>query len=162
MSGSTENRASGASEKPGRREGNLKLTTARSMLPLVQRIVDDILQLQKRLPELMPELDRLDRHRRDLAWPERARRYQIRAEVSDTEQRLEESLAELASLGLHLLDSDTGRVGFPTIVNGRRALFTWQPGDEGIDHWQFPEESTRRPIPAFWNKNEQVSLAGKS
>src|SRR5437667_10619403 len=100
MNGSTENRASGASEKPGRRETNLNLATARSMLPLVQHIIDDILQSQNRLTQLMPEQDRLDRRRRELNWPDRARRYQVRDEVADTERHLEGALAELASLGL--------------------------------------------------------------
>jgi hypothetical protein len=162
MNGSTENRAPGASEKPGRGETTLNLTTARNMLPLVQRIIDDILHDQDQLARLMPEQNRLDRHRRDLSWPERARRYQIQEEVTFTERRLEESFAELASLGLQLLDNDEGRVGFPTIVNGRRAFFCWQPGDEGIGHWQFPDDTIRRTIPASWTKSAEVSLSGKS
>jgi len=162
MNGSTENRAHGASEKPGRRETTLSLATAASMLPLVRRILDDILHDQKHLAELMPEQNRLDRHRRDLSWPERARRYQIQAEVSATEQRLQESLSELAGLGLQLLDADEGRVGFPTIVNGRRAFFSWQPGDDGIDYWQFPDETTRRSVPASWRKSNEVGLASKN
>jgi hypothetical protein len=162
MNGSAENRASGASEKPERRENNLKLATARSMLPLVERIVGDILQSQVRLTQLMPEQDRLDRRRRELDWPDRARRYQVHEEISEAERRHAEALAELASLGLQLVDSDAGRVGFPTIVNGRRAFFSWQPGDDGIAHWQFPDEAVRRAIPASWNKQEKLSLSGKN
>jgi hypothetical protein len=162
MNGSTENRAHGASEKPGRRETTLSLATAASMLPLVRRILDDILHDQKHLAGLLPEQNRLDRHRRDLSWPERARRYQIQAEVSGTEQHLQESLSELAGLGLQLLDGDEGRVGFPTIVNGRRAFFSWQPGDEGIDYWQFPDETTRRSVPASWRKATEIGLASKN
>jgi hypothetical protein len=160
MNGSTENRTPGASEKPGRKETSLNLATARSMLPLVQRIVDDILRDRNQLAQLMPEQNRLDRYRRDLGWPERARRYQVREEVTLTERRLEESFTELASLGLQLLDDNEGRVGFPTIVNGRRAFFSWKPGDEGIGYWQFPDDTIRRAIPASWTKSAEVSLSG--
>jgi hypothetical protein len=132
------------------------------MLPLVRRILDDILHDQKQLAGLLPEQNRLDRHRRDLSWPERARRYQIQAEVSSAEQHLQESLSELAGLGLQLLDADEGRVGFPTIVNGRRAFFSWQPRDERIDYWQFPDETTRRAVPVSWRKSNEVGLASKS
>jgi hypothetical protein len=161
MNGSTENRAPGASEKPGRKATTLNLTIAQNMLPLVRRIVDDILHDQDQLDRLMPEQNRLDRQRRDLSWPERARRYQVREEVSLAERRLEEAFAELASLGLQLLENYEGRVGFPTIVNGRRAFFCWQPGDEGIGYWQFPDDTIRRTIPASWTKSGEGSLSGK-
>jgi hypothetical protein len=82
--------------------------------------------------------------------------------VSAAEQHLHESLSELAGLGLQLLDADEGRVGFPTIVNGRRAFFSWQPGDERIDYWQFPDETTRRAVPVSWRKSNEVGLASKS
>jgi hypothetical protein len=159
MNESTENRLPGASEKPGPRETTLSLTTAQSMLPLVRRIVDDILQDQKNLARLMPERNRLDRQRRDLSWPERARRYQIQEEVAGCERHLEEALAELANLGLQLLDGDEGRVGFPTVVNGRRAFFSWQPNDDGIVFWQFPDEARRRKVPASWTKADPALTA---
>jgi hypothetical protein len=152
MNGSTENRTPGASEKPGRQEISLKLPVARSMIPLVKRIVDDILNNRKELALLTPEQDRLFRHRRDLSWPERARRYRLQEEVTAIERRIEEALAELASLGVQLIDGEQGRVGFQTIVNGRAAFFSWQPGDEGIDFWHFPEEMTRHAIPTSWSK----------
>jgi len=41
MSGSTENRAHGASEKPARRDRGVSLAEAGNMLPLVRRIVAD-------------------------------------------------------------------------------------------------------------------------
>ena len=162
MNGSTENRAHGASEKPGRRETTLNLPTSRSMLPLVERIVGDILSAQKSLEQLLPQQNQLERHRRELSWPERSRRYRLQDEIAGTEKHLQDALAELATLGLQLLDGEIGRVGFPTIVNGRRAFFSWQPGDDGIQFWQFPEESTRRPVPATWNKSAEPGLAKKN
>ena len=77
MSGFPGNTASNAYERPDRRETAMNLLTARRMLPLVQRIVADILSHQKSLERLQPEQERLDRQRRDLRWPQRQRRYQL-------------------------------------------------------------------------------------
>jgi hypothetical protein len=152
MNGSTENTAFGASESPEPRETVLSLGTARDMVPLVKQVVLDILHQQKVLGRLQPEQERLDRQRRELAWPERQRRYQVREEVAAAERELYGALAELQALGVSLLDIETGRVGFPTMVNERRAYFSWKPGDEGVRTWHFADETALRPIPGSWAK----------
>ncbi len=162
MSGFPGNTASNASERPDRRESAMNLLTARRMLPLVQRIVQDILNDHKTLKRLQPEQDRLDRQRRDLRWPERQRRYQLHEEITGVERHLQEAYQELQGLCLALLDEDVGRIGFPTIVNDRRAYFSWRPGEETIRFWHFAEESVCRPIPASWLKVGDISLTGKS
>jgi len=162
MNGSTGNTASNAPERPERRDTVMSLVTARRMLPLVERVVRDILDQQKILDRLNPEQDRLDRHRRDLVWLERQRRYQIREEVAVAEKHMRGALDELQGLGLALLDADTGRIGFPTIVNDRRAFFSWQPGEEAIRSWHFVEEAVCRPIPPAWLKAGEISLMGKN
>jgi hypothetical protein len=161
MNGSTENRAQDASEKPGRR-AVMNLATARGMLPLVQRVVSDVLLYQRQLAQLRPEQERLDRQRRTLVWPQRCRRYQIREEVADAERGLQEALAELAGLAVALLDPMIGRVGFPTLVDNRQAFFSWQPGEETLTYWHFPEDTTLRLIPAHWAKAANIRLTAKS
>jgi hypothetical protein len=144
--------ASGAPDKPARRNRILNLPTAQSMLPLVQRIVTDILNRQASLDRMLPELDRLDRNKRMLSWPMRQRRYQLREEISLAEQDLESAFLELGELGVELLDPLAGRVGFPTVVNERAAYFSWKPGETGILGWHFAQESKSRPIPPTWSK----------
>jgi len=162
MNGPTGNAASNASERPNRREVALNLVTSRRMLPLVQRILTDLLAYQKAAKQLLPEMDRLDRQRHDLAWPERQRRYRVREEMEQADRKIQEALGELDELGVVLLDEDAGRVGFPTIVNDRRAFFSWRMGEEGLRSWHFIEESVLRPIPPAWHKAGDISLAGKS
>jgi hypothetical protein len=160
MNGSTGNKASGASEKPEPGDVILSLSTAQRMLPLVQRIVEDVLKNERALVRLQPEQEKLFRQRRSLAWPERQRRYQIQEEIDCAERNLTEAHEEMQRLGLTLLDAEIGRVGFPTLVNDRRAFFSWQPGEEGLQSWHFAEETTCRPIPAAWMR--EISLARKS
>jgi hypothetical protein len=162
MNGSTENTAHGASEKPGRRETLFNLATAQRMLPLVRRIVADLLHQQQCLVQLLPEQDRLDRQRRTLSWPDRARRYQVQEEIAAANQHLQEALVELANLGVALVNAQDGRVGFPTVVNRRPAYFSWRAGEEELRYWHYPDESARRPIPANWVKSAHISLSPKS
>jgi hypothetical protein len=156
MSGSTGNKAFGASEKPERGTAVFSLNLAQRMLPLVERIIADILECQQKSAKLTPEQDRLQRHRRELTWPERHRRYRLEEELSAVENRRLEVVDELRELGIALLDPEQGRVGFPTIVNDRRACFSWSPSEENIRFWHFADETVRRPIPQAWLK--EISL----
>jgi hypothetical protein len=158
MSGFTEHQASDAGEKAERRPVVLNLRTARRMLPLVRRIVDDITHHQRCLAVLGPEQDRLDRGRHKLSWPQRQRRYQVHEEFAASQHHLQDALAELEVLGVALVDPDQGQVGLPTVVNGRLAFFSWKLGEATLQYWHFPGESQRRSIPASWNEVADVQL----
>ena len=157
MSGSKGFRTPDATDKSERGATNLNLKTVQRMLPLVQRIVDDILAHQQAIGRLQPEEEVLDQRKRVLAWPQRQRRYQVKEEMARADLGLHDALAELHELGVILLDNARGRVGFPTIVNDRRAYFSWYPGEDGLHSWQFADEDVTRPIPVAWLK--EISLA---
>jgi hypothetical protein len=152
MSGSTENRAPGASEKSEGQGVAFTWNVAQRMLPLVGRIAADVLQQRRSLTRMHLEKDRLDRKRRSLAWPERARRYQLDEDIAAGDQKLRELAAELESLGVVLIDPRAGQVGFPTFVNDRPAFFSWRPGEEGPLYWHFADDTERRPVPASWTR----------
>ncbi|HYV35042.1 MAG TPA: DUF2203 family protein [Gemmataceae bacterium] len=162
MNGSKGNAAFSAFEHPEGRDIVHNLNTANRMLPLVQRVVDDILADRKELCRLQPEQDRLERHKRELVWRERQHRYQVQEQLASTEQHLENALEELHSLGLVLLDTDMGQIGFPTLVNDRRAFFCWRPGEKSLTTWQFAEEPIPRPIPSVWWEVAEESVSAKN
>src|SRR5687768_1164894 len=113
MSGFTENRASDEAERAGGWSDRVFTWHAcRAMLPLVERIAQDILEHHQSLHHrLRPEMAHLEENRRHLAWPQRARRYQLEEQIAATEQQLRALLAELEALGVDLLDPETGLVG---------------------------------------------------
>jgi hypothetical protein len=160
MSGSTDHRASGTPEKTGRKVRVFDLTTARQMLTLVERIVLDIGHARQDLAEMLPEQDRLDRQKRILPWPERSRRYGLRDDIAAREVSLQEALAELEHLGVELLNPERGRVGFPTLVNHRKAYFSWQPGEETVQFWHYAGDAERQTIPPGWSKVVNLSFSG--
>ncbi len=159
MSGSRSYPTSDASESPERNEVVLSLKTVHKMLPLVQRIANDIVVANRAIALLHPEEDRLDRGRHSLDWPGRKRRYEVKEEVAKAEKELEVAHTELRELGLVVLDELLGRIGFPTMVNNRRAYFSWVLGEDALNSWRFSDEDVDRPIPASWLK--ELSLAGK-
>jgi hypothetical protein len=146
----TPRRAFGASAKTKRKDLNLDLPTARQMLPLVQSIVRDIVDRRSDLNRLHPEQENLERNRRELSWGERERRYHIQDEIVAAEGAYKQAVSELRELGLSLVDVTSGRVAFPTRINGRPAVFTWQPGEDNVLYWSYEDEELRRPIPTEW------------
>jgi hypothetical protein len=159
MSGSRSYPTSDASESPERNEVVLNLKTVQKMLPLVQQIAQDVVTRRSAIDRLLPEEERLDRKRRDLDWPGRQRRYEIKEELAKAEKDLEIAIAELRDLGLAVLSETSGRIGFPTMVNNRRAYFSWTPGEDGLKTWRFADEDVDRPIPPTWLK--ELGLVSK-
>jgi hypothetical protein len=158
MSGSRDNKASSAAENTPGPAKVFDLALARRMLPLVQPITQGLLASRQQLSLLLPEQEKLDRQRRSLDWPERARRYNLREEIAACEQSVLEAQVELENLGLSLLDEEMGCVGFPTLVNNRRAFLSWQPGEDGILYWNYAGELERQPIPVSWIKQANLTL----
>jgi hypothetical protein len=135
--------------------------TARQMIVLVSRILKDILQGNERRAQLAVEQEHLDEHRLSLPWRERARRYEIQDEIANLDRTVSESRDELDRLGIAILDESTGEAGFPTLVNDRRAFFTWRPTEENLEFWQFEGEPVRRPVPASWTKPVENGAGGR-
>ena len=158
MSGFAENTTFDKSNKRHNHNQVMNLTTAYKMLPLVSRIVGDILNHQCRLDVLRPEQARLDRHKRDLVWQERERRYAVQEEISQLGKDLQAHFSELEVLGVALEESEVGRVGFPTLVNDRPAFFTWKLGDDSILNWHFLGEKRYRVIPKSWFEAENIPV----
>src|SRR5947199_6550541 len=105
MSGKS-NRASGKSEKTRRQPRPLDLPTARRMLPLVQRIINDLVQDHTALNRYTFEQEGLDRDKPNLSWPERQRRYAVQGEVVRLQSRLDEERKELELLGAVLINNN--------------------------------------------------------
>lgn len=152
MNGSTEHRASDASDSPGRREVVYNLGSARKALPLLRQIVGDLVRFRQQKARLIPEQSRLDRQKQTLDWPSRQRRYQVQQEIETLQRHYREALVELDDLGVVLIDSEEGRVGLPTVVNRQLAYFSWKLAEESLSYWHFPDESIRRLIPANWKE----------
>jgi len=153
----TPNRATNPAGKPRKKNITLDLTTARQMLPLVKSIVSDIVNSRQAIARLTPEHERLERHRRDLVWQERQRRYHLTDEIAAAEKVLTVAVGELSGLGVSLVSDEDGEIEFPTKINGRAAAFTWRLGEDAVRNWHFQGEEQLRPIPADWDREQHAS-----
>ncbi len=161
MSGFTGRRSSGSTGRRGQGDMVFAWGPARAMLPLVGRVVDDLVRLHARLEELRGDAARLERRRLALGWPERARRYRLLEETKAAARELRSVRDELAGLGVTVLHEASGLVGFATVVNEREAFFSWRPGEEGLDFWNFAGDPARRPVPESWIKAPPPRRPGK-
>jgi len=74
---------------------------------------------------------------------------------------LENITVELKAIGVEPLIPELGLVGFPTLVNNRKAYFSWKPGEPCICYWNFSEELNRRPVPPTWYQDAKEESARK-
>ncbi len=155
MNGFTEHQTPEASETQARRDVIFTWEQAEQMLPLVRHIIKDLLESQDRLFRFEIEKESLDQRRHSLDWPQRSRRYQLGEEISREHKRIRAISNELLDLGVVLVDLELGQTGFPTVVNNRRALFSWRPGDGGIENWHFAQTTQRRPVPESWKEGQK-------
>lgn len=109
---------------------------ATKMLPLVRRIVADIMQLSHSIEVQRERLRGIDALPETSEQPEyRDELTDIRGSLANDEQRLEACYGELASLGLEAHVPFDGSVDFPAIMNRRHVRLCWQPEDEQVEHW---------------------------
>lgn len=100
---------------------------ARATLPLVQRIVTDIVEQYGYVLEHHGVLQKSG-----LNEEQRATREASRSRATEKFNELSE---ELSNIGCELKDWDTGLVDFPARRGGRDVCLCWKLGEETIDHW---------------------------
>lgn len=106
---------------------------ANRTLPLVRRIVEDIVRGHRLLHEKLAELEP-----RALAGSAEGTTPRIAAldrEIKAIEQDLETFQRELDELGIQLKDPRMGLIDFPSNMDGRRVLLCWRLGEPSVQFW---------------------------
>jgi hypothetical protein len=106
---------------------------ANRTLPLVRRIVEDIVREHRRWQEAIVELDLLvSGAQADLPDP---RGVALEREIQDIAREIDAFEAELSSLGIQLKDRRIGLIDFPSRLEGRRVLLCWRLGEPSVQFW---------------------------
>jgi len=104
---------------------------ANRTLPLVRKIVEDIVSQHRRWRDTILELDLASSSGRpDLAQIERLER-----DAALLSRELEGYQRELDSLGIQLKDPRLGLVDFPSELAGRTVLLCWRLGEAEVQFW---------------------------
>lgn len=112
---------------------------ANRMLPLVSRIVSDIVDLFVSVHERRERLRRIRQapgarsRDEDSLHSEELR--QIEDEIDKDIQRVEGFVDELRELNVELKDPVTGLIDFRALMDGREVYLCWKLGEDEVAHW---------------------------
>lgn len=110
--------------------------TATATLPLVKRIVADMMRLNRtveRQRERLSVVDELqDTTERSDCQEELA---DIRNSMEAEEQQFAACIRELNALGVEPHMPFDGSVDFPSVINRRAVCLCWHPNDQGVEYW---------------------------
>jgi hypothetical protein len=106
---------------------------ANRTLPLVRRIVEDVVDQHRRWRETILELDLVSQ----ASPPEdqSARAEVLVRQARDLSRELEGYQRELRDLGVQLKDPRLGLVDFPSEIGGRTVLLCWRLGEPEVQFW---------------------------
>jgi len=115
---------------------------ANRMLPLVKRIVADIVSLSEELGNRHARMDALEGESmfRQGGLPDIDEWDRVQREIEEDEHRLEEFVCELTQLGVEFRQASIGEVDFQTRVDGRPAFLCWRLGEPEVAFWH-PEDA---------------------
>jgi hypothetical protein len=106
---------------------------ANRTLPLVRRIVEDIVREHRAWQEAIVELDLLvSGVRADLPDP---RAIALERRIQSIAREIEQFQGELEALGIQLKDRRIGLIDFPSEMDGRRVLLCWRLGESSVQYW---------------------------
>jgi hypothetical protein len=106
---------------------------ANRTLPLVRKIVEDIVREHRRWQEGIVELDLLS----SSALPQMAdpRVVALERKIQAIAREIDGFQAELEGLGIQLKDRRIGLIDFPSELDGRPVLLCWQLGEPSLQFW---------------------------
>jgi hypothetical protein len=119
---------------------------ANRMLPLVRRIVADIVEQFDHWKAAVSELE-LESASHTVAVPN-PRVEGLEREVASIAAEIERFRRELAGLGVEFKDPEMGLVDFPSEREGRSIYLCWRLGETEVDHWHeiYAGYAGRQPI----------------
>jgi hypothetical protein len=102
------------------------LAQANSTLPLVRRIVGDIVKTHGLVLRLQAEMERATAAREQAA---------IQSKLDESVTRLEDFIDELSEVGCELKDYQVGLIDFVGRHQSRDVHLCWKLGEEKIGYW---------------------------
>lgn len=106
---------------------------ANKTLPLVRRIVEDVVRQHRLWREKILELDLVASSSRADEPHERAA--QLETEAQALAHEIDGYQKELEELGIQLKDRRQGLVDFPSEMSGRKVLLCWRLGEPEVRFW---------------------------
>jgi len=128
---------------------------ANRALPLVRRIVDDIVTEHPHWKDLMARYELLAAGARP-EQGESPEMLELRREIDRVAGRIGGYVAELELIGVQLKGFEEGLVDFYGMHEGRLVYLCWQRGESAVGHWHELDTgfAGRQPITAAFAETE--------
>jgi hypothetical protein len=110
--------------KPTKSRRRFTLDQANKALPLVTRIVRDIVNTHERATQLQAKLEEST-----------GREAALQSQLDAALEQLQDYVDELGSIGVELKDYESGLIDFPGRHQGRDVYLCWKLGEEKVTHW---------------------------
>ncbi|MCI0650736.1 MAG: DUF2203 domain-containing protein [Planctomycetes bacterium] len=127
----------------------LSLEEANRMLPLLERIVRDIMKTWEQIIQKRTELEYLEKSPEAAAATNREDQVQeLKADLNRLIDRINGYIREVEELGCFVEEFKRGVINFPSLYIGRKVFLCWKPGDARVSYWHELDESynERSPI----------------
>lgn len=111
---------------PSRPIRRFTLAQANSTLPLVKRIVADVVRLTAEAAALRKQIE----HTTDVK-----KQAEYQRELDERSTRMSQVVEELTVIGVELKDPTVGLIDFIGRHQGRDVYLCWKLGEESITHW---------------------------
>lgn len=106
---------------------------ANRTLPLVRRIVEDLVREHRERSEKVLELDILSTA--TPSGPPDSRVVALERQIRVLSRDIEDYERELSALGIQMKDPRMGLIDFPSNLDGRRVLLCWHLGETSVQFW---------------------------
>lgn len=133
--------------------------SANRTLPLVRRIVDDIVAEHPKWKDLVGRYEVAAANARP-EWGESPEQQGLRHQIDRVAERINGYVAELEGIGCQLKGFEQGLVDFYGRHEGRLVCLCWQRGEPAVTHWHEVETgfAGRRDItPEFYAAESTAS-----
>ena len=124
------------------------LAEANRTLPLVKRIVADLVTLHPEWRDLVSKYELVAAQARP-EWGESVEQLGLRARIDEVAGRINDFLGELEQIGCVFKGFEQGLVDFYGKLDGKEIFWCWKQGEGKIEHWHDLETgyAGRRAIP---------------
>ena len=120
------------------------IATATATLPLVSRIVDELVTLSQEISDTQERLAFMvsDREKQANVYSKELR--SVEAETDKKSLLLEKCIDELLELNTITGNVAEGFVDFPALRNEEKICLCWRQGEEKVMHWHLIDESCKQ------------------
>jgi hypothetical protein len=125
------------------------LSEAQSLLPQVERLLQDAMTRKREYDEASGAVNKLKErvHMMGGTLVDGRAAVDTRARKEASSKMLRQAVNEILEMGVQIKDIDIGLIDFPTRFRGREVYLCWKMGEAGIAYWHGEEGFRgRKPI----------------